>query len=1413
MLVIIAMVFVVAGVSVIQAVTVSSSITQTDDGSTATGFNYAGSATSSTVITGAGSAASVQLAIDYGTGADGDLVATTGACTGVGVSGTAPSCTIAGGTYNFSNVTVGASATLTVTGTTALIIKATGTVTIDGTVGADGTNASGGTGGAALAGGSAGGNTDAPGSGPGAGGDGWSSGRSGGAGGAGHGGLGGYGSYADSDGYCVANGAQGVTYNTMNVGGSGGGGGGNRTNSIAGTGGGGGGGGGGVSIVSAGQIIVGTTGIVTANGGAGTVASGGGAGAGGGSGGRIRLVSLDTVINNGILTANGGAGGNGLYVNDGGGGGGGRILIEDSDGILTGTGSTSVAGGVAGAGNCALNGAAGVYASSIISYFPSGTYTSGVLDTGQTSDFTTLGWTTTHPSAATSIVFDVRSGTLGASCTDATWNGWNTNVATVTTANATGSATIPSADGRCVQYRATLATASPEQTPSLDDITINYLVLANYNFSLSPSPASGEVVVGASSSMISTIMVTVQNPQDPSITDPVNFTATVSPSGPNISFSSLSCLPGAGICTVDLYASSASIGSYVITIKGTNASGTYPTGLAQFISVPLTVSPALDFSLSLSLGSGEVIRGYEATSYVDTILTVLYNSGANEIVSFTSNAPAGITFNASPTACAPSPGSCTSTVRLSAGSGVTAGDYSITITGTAASSGALRTTSFTLRVRDPLNYSVSASPNSGAVFQGNSTTSTITGSYIGGGAESVTFSNFTSATNPSAFSSVPAAGAISVSFSGVACMLGASQPSCAKTMTISNSSNTTVGNYVITVSGLSSVSGTVKTTSYTLNISGPFDFTMAYPSPPCATTSTCSGTVEQATSLDVAVNIDSISAAGENLSFSITGLPANTTYAVAPACTPSAGVPCTVTFTISPAINAPIGGYGINLVAESTKQIHSLPFTLSVTQGFTFNVTPSVSSGVAVRGESAESVIASITLLTGTGNLVALSVTGLETSGVNIGYPGGQACTPNCQQQITFTAPVSAVLGTYAVNIVGTAGTQTKQVAYTLMVVDPFDFSVNLSSTQGSVLQGGSIQTVATLGWVKGGSGTEVISLNASTLPAPTVGALTVDFSPNAVVGLGSLNPSDTSVVTMTASSDLTSNSYMVIMIATSGTTIKTKTYALTAGTTLDFTLILAPDNERVLQGASSAPVMITAQNTSAQDQPTANDILFSIGDTSSYRMPKDVTANPITVCSLGATIGSICTSSVMFTVGATAIDGTYLIPIVGTSGFVNRILYYTLKVGPLNLLTYQSPNFMTDTHQRPQVGFTWSPPAVFAGDTVQFDAASSTVYALGQPGLSASTPASAVNADFSWSFTGITGGSTLINPSVLYPAHGVSDISLIVTDKAGGCYTSTSSGADPCACTLSSSSGAFATVPSINVSFPRPSFRETKPQ
>ena len=471
----------------------------------------------------------------------------------------------------------------------------------------------------------------------------------------------------------------------------------------------------------------------------------------------------------------------------------------------------------------------------------------------------------------------------------------------------------------------------------------------------------------------------------------------------------------------------------------------------------------------------------------------------------------------------------------------------------------------------------------------------------------------------------------------------------------------------------------------------------------------------------ISFTITSVSAAGENVVVSVNGLPADTTASVVYApnpCVPSLGNPCSVTVTVSPATTAPLGTFGVSIEARSSQQVHALSYSLTVIQGFAFDVALNPSSGFAMKGGSALSVLANVTLLAGVGKQVDLTVDiAPPGSGVVVSFPSGASCTPNCQRQISFTAPVSAITGAYTVTITGTYGTQAQQEVFALTVVDPFDFSLGLSSAQGSVLQGSTIQSGATVTWLSGGTGTDAVTFSAAVIPAPTAGSLSVDFSPLALTNVNQVNSPQISVVTFSPSGDLTSNSYRIIIMAMSGTTIKTQTYNVTVGTTLDFTLSIAPTNERVIQGDSSGTITIAAANTSPTDQPGSNDIAFTIGDTSKYKLPRGVTVVPAVIpsCSLPPEIGTTCPTSFAFAVDTTGIDGTYNIPIMGTSGFVRRLVYFTLKIGPLNLLSYTSPDFYTDPHQRPQVEFSWSPSVVFAGDEVQLSGAASTVYAVGQ--------------------------------------------------------------------------------------------------
>jgi hypothetical protein len=254
---------------------------------------------------------------------------------------------LASGTYNYTSFTIDAGVTVSTTGTSALVIQCTNTVTINGAFevnGANGTDGvkftSAGIGAIGVAGGGNGGDGVSPSS-PG------SAGIDGGNTGGGVAGLdwtgGGGGGYANTGGSTggATGGFGGITYGTSNLAGleagSGGGGGSGGNN----CGSGGGGAGGGVIVINAQAIAIGAAGVLSSNGGDGgsTISCGGG---GAGSGGAL-LISAPSITHDGIISAAGGAGGASQLAGDpfygvGGVGSEGRIRI---DGTVNGAGLTT----------------------------------------------------------------------------------------------------------------------------------------------------------------------------------------------------------------------------------------------------------------------------------------------------------------------------------------------------------------------------------------------------------------------------------------------------------------------------------------------------------------------------------------------------------------------------------------------------------------------------------------------------------------------------------------------------------------------------------------------------------------------------------------------------------------------------------------------------------------------------------------------------------------------------------------------------------------------------------------------------------------------------------------------------------------------------------------------------------------
>jgi uncharacterized membrane protein len=227
-------------------------------------------------------------------------------------------------------------------------------------------------------------------------------------------------------------------------------------------------------------------------------------------------------------------------------------------------------------------------------------------------------------------------------------------------------------------------------------------------------------------------------------------------------------------------------GSYSVTISGTGG------GISHTTTVTLIVSAPGDFSLTASPSTQTVTQG-AGTSYS---VTIARTGGFSGSVAFSvSGLPAGAsgTFNPSSTS------GNSSTLTVTTGASTPAGTYQLTVRGT---SGALsHTTQVTLVVNAASggDFSLSASPTSRTILQGDTTTYTVTVNRSGGFAGGVTLSaGGLPSGATAAFSPNPTTGTSS-------------------NLTVSTSGNTPVGTYSIVITGGSGSLTRTATVSLTVD--------------------------------------------------------------------------------------------------------------------------------------------------------------------------------------------------------------------------------------------------------------------------------------------------------------------------------------------------------------------------------------------------------------------------------------------------------------------------------------------------------------------------------------------------------------------------------------------------------------------
>jgi len=404
------------------------------------------------------------------------------------------------------------------------------------------------------------------------------------------------------------------------------------------------------------------------------------------------------------------------------------------------------------------------------------------------------------------------------------------------------------------------------------------LVVTATDFTLSATPASQTVTQGSSTSYNVTITPT----------NGFNGQVTLSVSGlPTAATGSFTTNPTTSTSTLSVQTSATTpAGSYTVTITGVSGSRTHTSTVTLVVAAP-------DFTVSATPASQTVVRG-NSTSYNITINPT--NGFTGQVTLSVTGLPAGASGSFTT-----NPATSTSTLSISTSATTPVGTSTLTITGV--SGGLTHTTTVNIVVNPAPDFTLSSSPASQTVIQGNATSYNVTVSPTNGFAGQVTLSasglpagaNYTFSPNPATGTS---------------------------TLSVTTASTTPAGSYTLTITG---VSGSLThTATITLVIVAP-DFSL--------TASPASQTVAQGRSTSYTITITPANGFGGPVTLSVSGLPtgATGTFSTNPATSSS-------TLTVAAAASSPLGTYTLTINGVSGALSHNATATLVVSHaGVTFD--------------------------------------------------------------------------------------------------------------------------------------------------------------------------------------------------------------------------------------------------------------------------------------------------------------------------------------------------------------------------------------------------------------------------------------------------------------------------------------------
>src|SRR5207247_1048112 len=304
----------------------------------------------------------------------------------------------------------------------------------------------------------------------------------------------------------------------------------------------------------------------------------------------------------------------------------------------------------------------------------------------------------------------------------------------------------------------------------------------------------------------------------------------------------------------------------------------------------------------------------------------------------------------------------------------------------------------------PDDFSISASPSSVTVVQGQSVSSTVSTAVTSGNAQTMTLSA----------SGLPAGA--TASFNPSTVTAGGSS-----TLTIGTTSSTPAGSYTVTVTGTGA--SATHSTSVSLTVTVPDDFSIS-PSPTSVT-----GVQGQRVTSTVSTAVTSGNA--QTMPLSASCLPVPYTAPFRPSTVTAGG---SSTLTIGTTSSTPAGSYTLTVTGTGASATHSTSVSLTVTMPDDFSISASPSSVTVVQGQSVTSTV-STTVTSGNAQTMTLSASGLPAGATASFNPGSVTAggSPTLPTRRSSDLPA----GSYTLTVTGTGASATHSTSVSLTVTAP----------------------------------------------------------------------------------------------------------------------------------------------------------------------------------------------------------------------------------------------------------------------------------------------------------------------------------------------------------------------------------------